>query len=152
RFHHDRSINQAEWHTSAVPASFGHKVTLARDDFDRSGRRRRSVSSVRNVGGSGRIGRVRHERARTFAPICFNSRGAALSSRHSHSGRMDGTNGGLAVAAALGIAAPKPPRVRVIIGLTAFGMIHLLAQRKGWTYHFYPLAVGLACWGAWTLA
>src|SRR5262249_46351464 len=60
--------------------------------------------------------------------------------------------GGLAVAAALGIAAPKPPRVRVIIGLTAFGMIHLLAQRKGWTYHFYPLAVGLACWGAWTLA
>src|SRR5262249_59637175 len=60
--------------------------------------------------------------------------------------------GGLAVVAALGIAAPKPPRVRVIIGLTAFGMIHLLAQRKGWTYHFYPLAVGLACWGAWTLA
>src|SRR5262245_36179701 len=47
----------------AVPASFGHKVTLARDDFDRSGRRRRSVSSVRNVGGSGRIERLRQERA-----------------------------------------------------------------------------------------
>ena len=60
--------------------------------------------------------------------------------------------GGLAVAAALSIAAPKPPRVRVMIGLTAFGLIHLLAQRKGWSYHFYPLSVGLACWGAWSLA
>ena len=60
--------------------------------------------------------------------------------------------GGLAVAAALGIAAPKPPRVRVMIGLAAFGLIHLLAQRKGWSYHFYPLGIGLACWGAWTLA
>ena len=60
--------------------------------------------------------------------------------------------GGLAVAAALSIAAPKPPRVRVMIGLTAFGLIHLLAQRKGWSYHFYPLGVGLACWGAWSLA
>jgi hypothetical protein len=59
---------------------------------------------------------------------------------------------GLAIAAALSIAAPKPPRVRVMIGLTAFGVIHLLAQRKGWSYHFYPLAVGLACWGAWTFA
>jgi len=59
---------------------------------------------------------------------------------------------GLAVAAAMGIAAPKPPRVRVMIGLTAFGLIHLLVQRKGWSYHVYPLGVGLACWGAWTLA
>jgi hypothetical protein len=59
---------------------------------------------------------------------------------------------GLAVAAALSIAAPKPPRVRVMIGLTAFGLIHLLAQRKGWSYHFYPLGVGLSCWGASALA
>jgi hypothetical protein len=59
---------------------------------------------------------------------------------------------GLALAAALSIAAPRPPRLRVMIGLTAFGLIHLLAQRKGWSYHFYPLAVGSACWGAWTLA
>jgi hypothetical protein len=59
---------------------------------------------------------------------------------------------GLALAAAMGIAAPKPPRVRVMIGLTAFGLIHLLVQRKGWSYHVYPLGVGLACWGAWTLA
>jgi hypothetical protein len=59
---------------------------------------------------------------------------------------------GLALAAALGLAARKPPRVRVMIGLAAFGLIHLLAQRKGWMYHVYPLGIGLACWGAWTLA
>jgi hypothetical protein len=59
---------------------------------------------------------------------------------------------GLALAAALGISAPKPPRVRVMIGLAAFGLVHLLAQRKGWSYHVYPLGIGLACWGAWTLA
>jgi hypothetical protein len=59
---------------------------------------------------------------------------------------------GLAVAAALGIGMSKPPRVRMMIGLAAFGLIHLLVQRKGWSYHVYPLGVGLACWGAWTLA
>jgi hypothetical protein len=59
---------------------------------------------------------------------------------------------GLAVAAALSITAPKPPRVRVMIGLTAFGLIHLLVQRKGWPYHVYPLGIGLACWGPWALA
>jgi hypothetical protein len=59
---------------------------------------------------------------------------------------------GLALAAALSIAEPKPPRVRLMIGLTIFGLIHLLAQRKGWSYHIYPLAIGLACWGAWALA
>ena len=59
---------------------------------------------------------------------------------------------GLAVAAALDITAPKPPRLRVIIGLTVYGLIHLLAQRKGFSYHVYPLGIGLACWGAWTLA
>jgi len=59
---------------------------------------------------------------------------------------------GLALAAALAIAAPKPPRARVMIGLTAFGLIHLLAQRKGFFYHVYPLGAGLACWGAWSLA
>jgi hypothetical protein len=46
----------------------------------------------------------------------------------------------------------RSPRVRVMIGLTAFGLIHLLAQRKGWSYHVYPLGIGLACWGAWALA
>ncbi len=60
--------------------------------------------------------------------------------------------GGLAVAAGLNIAAPKPPRVRVMIGLTAFGLLHLLAQRKGWFYHVYPMGFGLVCWGAWSLA
>lgn len=59
---------------------------------------------------------------------------------------------GLALAAALNISAPKPPRVRAMIGLTLFGFIHLIAQRKGWFYHVYPLGIGLACWGAWSLA
>jgi hypothetical protein len=59
---------------------------------------------------------------------------------------------GLALAAAFGIAIPKPPRVRVMIGLAAFGLIHLLVQQKGWSYHVYPLGIGLACWGAWALA
>ena len=59
---------------------------------------------------------------------------------------------GLALAAVLNISAPKPPRVRVMIGLTLFGLIHLLVQRRGWFYHVYPLGVGLACWGAWSLA
>jgi hypothetical protein len=59
---------------------------------------------------------------------------------------------GLAIAAALGIAIPKPPRVRAMIALSAFGLIHLLVQRKGWFYHVYPVGVGLACWGAWALA
>jgi hypothetical protein len=59
---------------------------------------------------------------------------------------------GLALAAVLNISAPKPPRVRAIIGLSLFGLIHLLVQRKGWFYHVYPLGIGLACWGAWSLA
>lgn len=59
---------------------------------------------------------------------------------------------GLALAATLTITSPKPARLRVIIALTLFGLIHLLAQRKGWFYHVYPLAIGLACWGAWSLA
>ena len=59
---------------------------------------------------------------------------------------------GLALAAVLNISAPKPQRVRAMIGLTLFGLIHLLVQRKGWFYHVYPLGIGLACWGAWSLA
>ena len=59
---------------------------------------------------------------------------------------------GLTLAAALAITSPKPARVRVMIGLTLFGLVHLVAQRKGWFYHVYPLAIGLACWGAWSLA
>ena len=66
--------------------------------------------------------------------------------------RWMGPVAGLALAAALSIADPKPPRVRLMIGLTVFGLIHLLVQRKGWSYHIYPLAIGLACWGAWALA
>jgi hypothetical protein len=60
--------------------------------------------------------------------------------------------GGLALAAALSISTPKPPRARALIGLTLFGLIHLLVQRKGWFYHVYPLGIGLTCWGAWSLA
>jgi hypothetical protein len=59
---------------------------------------------------------------------------------------------GLGVAAALGMTAAKPPRLRAMIGLTVFGLIHLLVQRKGFSYHAYPLGIGLACWGAWSLA
>jgi hypothetical protein len=39
-----------------------------------------------------------------------------------------------------------------MIGLAVFGLVHLLAQRKGWMYHVYPLGIGLACWGTWALA
>jgi hypothetical protein len=63
-----------------------------------------------------------------------------------------GPMGGLAIAAVLGIASPKPARVRAMMGVTAFGLIHLLVQRKGYFYHVYPLGVGLACWGSWSLA
>jgi hypothetical protein len=59
---------------------------------------------------------------------------------------------GLALAAVLNISAPKPPRVRAMIGLSLFGLIHVLVQGKGWFYHVYPLGIGLACWGAWSLA
>jgi hypothetical protein len=59
---------------------------------------------------------------------------------------------GLALAAVLNMFASKPPRVRAMIGVTLFGLVHLLAQRKGWFYHVYPLGIGLACWGAWSLA
>jgi hypothetical protein len=59
---------------------------------------------------------------------------------------------GLAVAAVLGIARAKPARMRALMGVAAFGLVHLLVQRKGFFYHGYPLAVGLACWGALSLA
>jgi hypothetical protein len=59
---------------------------------------------------------------------------------------------GLALAAAFGSVTFKSPRGRVMMGLTAFGLIHLLVQQKGWWYHVYPLGIGLACWGAWALA
>jgi hypothetical protein len=59
---------------------------------------------------------------------------------------------GLAVAAALGIAGAKPARMRAVMGVAAFGLIHFLVQRKGFFYHLYPLAAGLACWGAFSLA
>jgi hypothetical protein len=59
---------------------------------------------------------------------------------------------GLAIPAVLSIASPKPARVRAMMGVTAFGLIHLLVQRKGYFYHVYPLGAGLACWGSWSLA
>jgi hypothetical protein len=59
---------------------------------------------------------------------------------------------GLAAAALLGIAQSKAPRMRAMIALAAFGLLHLLAQRKGYYYHVYPLAIAVACWGAWSLA
>jgi hypothetical protein len=59
---------------------------------------------------------------------------------------------GLALAAALGIAAAKTVRLRALMGLAAFGLIHLLVQRKAFFYHVYPLGVGLACWGAFSVA
>ena len=64
---------------------------------------------------------------------------------------------GLALAAALSLAGSTrssfttSPRARAAMGLAAFGLLHLLAQQKGWAYHIYPLAIGLACWGAWAL-
>jgi hypothetical protein len=60
--------------------------------------------------------------------------------------------GGLALAAALGIAGVKPARLRVTMGVAAFGLIHVLVQRKAFFYHAYPLGAGLACWGALSLA
>ncbi len=59
---------------------------------------------------------------------------------------------GLALAIVLAPLAVRIPRVRIMIALTVFGLIHLLVQRKGWSYHIYPLAAGLACLGAWSLA
>jgi hypothetical protein len=59
---------------------------------------------------------------------------------------------GLAIAVLSGFAQPKTPRVRAMMALAAFGLFHLLAQRKGYYYHVYPLAIAVACWGAWNLA
>ena len=58
---------------------------------------------------------------------------------------------GLAVAACLAISRSPPPRVRAMMALTIFGAIHLLAQRKGFFYHIYPLAAGIACLGSWRI-
>ncbi|MBV8824466.1 MAG: hypothetical protein JO084_02780 [Bradyrhizobiaceae bacterium] len=60
--------------------------------------------------------------------------------------------GGLAVASALAMVTANPARTRAMMGVAAFGVIHLLVQRKGFFYHVYPLGVGLACWGAVSLA
>src|SRR5262249_44621363 len=56
--------------------------------------------------------------------------------------------GGLALAAALGIAGVKPTRLRATMGVAAFGLVHLLIQRKAFFYHAYPFSAGVACWGA----
>jgi hypothetical protein len=58
----------------------------------------------------------------------------------------------LAFAAAMSLSRLPTPRLRAMMAITLFGMIHLIAQRKGFFYHIYPLAAGLACWGSWQLA
>jgi hypothetical protein len=59
---------------------------------------------------------------------------------------------GLALAAVLGVAGAKPARMRAVMGVAAFGVIHLVVQRKAFFYHAYPLAAAVACWGALSLA
>jgi hypothetical protein len=58
---------------------------------------------------------------------------------------------GFALAALLGLKGPQPPRARIMMGLTIFGLVHFLVQRNGYGYHLYPLLAGLFCWGAWSI-
>src|SRR5262249_11436517 len=60
--------------------------------------------------------------------------------------------GGLALAAALGIAGVREARALAALGVAAFGLVHLLIQRKAFFYHAYPLGAGVACWGALSLS
>jgi hypothetical protein len=62
-----------------------------------------------------------------------------------------GVRWGFAVAALLGLRQPQPPRARMMMGLTIFGLLHFLVQRNGYWYHIYPLVAGIACWGAWSI-
>jgi hypothetical protein len=62
-----------------------------------------------------------------------------------------GLRWGFAVAALLGLRGPQPPRARMMMGLTVFGLVHFLVQRNGYWYHVYPLLAGIFCWGAWSI-
>src|SRR5262249_21524053 len=118
-------------------------------DCDRS--RRNRARPAWSVDGERRIGGFHCHDAKIGACVCFV--GWAGNLRHfPRYSRLVGAGGGVALASALTISAPQPPRVRVMIGLALFGCIYLLAQRKGWFYHVYPLGIGVACWGAWSLA
>jgi hypothetical protein len=64
---------------------------------------------------------------------------------------MKGVRWGFAAAALIGLRGPQPPRARVMIGVTVFGVIHFLIQRNGYWYHIYPLVAGVCCWGAWSI-
>lgn len=58
---------------------------------------------------------------------------------------------GFALAAFFGLRGPQPPRARMMMGLTVFGLVHFLVQRNGYFYHIYPLLAGIFCWGAWSI-
>jgi hypothetical protein len=62
-----------------------------------------------------------------------------------------GVRWGFALAVLLGLRSPQPPRARMMIGLTIFGLVHFLVQRNGYWYHIYPLLAGIFCWGAWSI-
>ena len=62
-----------------------------------------------------------------------------------------GVRWGFALAALLGLRGPQPPRARIMMGLTIFGLVHFLVQRNGLWYHIYPLLAGIFCWGAWSI-
>jgi hypothetical protein len=64
---------------------------------------------------------------------------------------LKGVRWGFAAAALIGLRGPQPPRARVMMGLTVFGVIHFLFQQKGFWYHIYPLMAGVCCWGAWSI-
>jgi hypothetical protein len=64
---------------------------------------------------------------------------------------LKGVRWGFAVAALLGLRRPQPPRARMMMGLTVFGLVHFLVQGKGYWYHIYPLLAGICCWGAWSI-
>ena len=72
--------------------------------------------------------RIRQHDWRASAAICRP--GNSSDAGGSVGGRRDDVNRRLSNCGCAGIAQPKPPRVRVLIGLTAFGLIHLLAQRQ----------------------
>jgi hypothetical protein len=64
---------------------------------------------------------------------------------------LKGVRWGFAAAALIGLRGPQPPRARVMMGLTVFGVVHFLVQRNGYWYHIYPLVAGVCCWGAWSI-
>lgn len=59
--------------------------------------------------------------------------------------------GGFTLAAGFSLFCHYSARQRVFLALVVFGVMHALAQGKGWSYHFYPLVGGLIGWGASSL-